>query len=200
MTPQDIAARIQSIALKGKRRLIAIVGAPASGKSTLAEDLAQMLPHAAAVPMDGFHLDNALLSARGDLARKGAPHTFDAAGFTHMIKRLQSEDDVIYPRFDRALDSSIAGAGCVSARTQTVIVEGNYLLLDAPNWRDLAGIWDLSIALDVPEDTLRDRLIARWMQHGFDKTSALAKAEANDLPNAQLIAARSLPADLRVTL
>jgi len=72
-------------ALPKGRRLIAIAGAPASGKSTLAARVveglnAQVPGRAAVVPMDGFHLDDTVLSARGDLARKGAPHTFDVLG------------------------------------------------------------------------------------------------------------------------
>ena len=61
------------------------------------------------VPMDGFHLDNALLDARGLRAKKGAPETFDVAGFIALIHRLKTEADVVYPLFDRARDLSVAG-------------------------------------------------------------------------------------------
>jgi fructokinase len=61
--------------------------------------------------MDGFHLDNRLLIARGLLARKGAPETFAASAFVHLVRRLKEEQEVVYPVFDRALDIAIAGAG-----------------------------------------------------------------------------------------
>lgn len=196
MTPNDIAERIARTTAKGRRKLIALVGPPASGKSTLAEALAGASEGWRAVPMDGFHLDNALLIPRDLLARKGSPPSFDAAGFLHLVRRLATEEEVIYPLFDRALDKSINAAGRVGPETDTVVVEGNYLLLDHPVWRDLASLWDLTIRLDVPQDVLRERLLQRWLDHGLSRDEALEKAEANDLPNAQLIASHSLPADI----
>lgn len=175
-----------------------LAGAPASGKSTLAEALARAVPRACVVPMDGFHLDNAILSTRGLLARKGAPQTFDAAGFAHLMARLRREEDVIYPLFDRSLDRAIAGAGHVSHEVETVVVEGNYLLFDSPVWRDLIGLWDLSINLTVCEETLRTRLIERWLDYGYTPDEARRKAEENDLPNATLVQEASLKADLSI--
>jgi pantothenate kinase len=198
MTPSALATQITSIAFDGRRRLVAVAGPPASGKSTLAEELAAHDPSFRVVPMDGFHLDNAVLEARGLLARKGSPQTFDAAGFVHLIRRLQTEDEVVIPAFDRALDKSINGAAVVGPDVTTVIVEGNYLLLDAPFWRDLAALWDYSIQLVVPEDVLRARLMQRWLSYGFSEADARTKAEANDLPNAAFVTAHSLNADLRI--
>ncbi len=80
--------------------------------------------------MDGFHLDNRILDARGLRPRKGAPETFDAAGFIHMIRRLATEDEVIIPVFDRPRDIAIAGAQVIGATTKIAVVEGNYLLLE----------------------------------------------------------------------
>lgn len=196
MTPAQIAEHIRTIPHSGPRRVIALAGPPASGKSTLAEQIAALDPSFAVVPMDGFHLDNAILSARDLLPRKGAPQTFDADGFIHLIKRLKTEAEVVYPLFDRSLDKSIAGAGCLGPAQSTVIVEGNYLLLDQDPWRDLAPLWDYAIRLDVPEATLRTRLLARWRDHGYDAEQAALKADANDIPNALLVGRAALPCDL----
>lgn len=179
------------------RRLVAIVGAPGSGKSTLAADLVAAVPGAVLVPMDGFHLDNRLLDRDGLRARKGAPETFDAAGFVALIRRLKQGGDVVYPLFDRDHDLAIAGAGRVDAATGLVVVEGNYLLLDRAPWRELAGLWDLSVMLDVPDDELRRRLTARWQGLGRSPAEVLSHLE-NDLGNAQTVAGQSLPADLRL--
>lgn len=185
-----------------KRRLIAMAGPPAGGKSTMAEALTQRLNSdgrsAALVPMDGFHLDNAVLVARGLLPRKGAPETFDADGFVALIARLAERRDVAVPVFDRARDIAIAGAAIVPAACDYVVVEGNYLLFDADPWRDLAPLWDLSVFLTVPMPVLRDRLVARWRDHGLDETAALARAEGNDLPNARRILTDRLPAMLEL--
>lgn len=197
-----LVTQIDTAPQAGRRRLVALAGGPASGKSTLAEGLAQALRDRGrdvqVVPMDGFHLDNALLVQRGILDRKGAPQSFDAAGFVHLVRRLQSEAEVVYPRFDRTRDIAIAGSGCVTAQCDTVIVEGNYLLFDADPWRELAALWDFSVRIDPPLEVLRDRLVARWLAHGLDPQAALDRAQSNDLPNAQAVAAQALPADITV--
>jgi len=179
------------------RRLVAIVGAPGSGKSTLAEGLVAAVPGAVLVPMDGFHLDNRLLDRDGLRARKGAPETFDAEGFVALIRRLKQGGAVVYPVFDRDRDLAVAGAGRVEDQARLVVVEGNYLLLDRAPWRELAGLWDLSVMLDVPAEELRRRLTARWQGLGRSPAEVLAHLE-NDLANAETVADHSLPADLRL--
>jgi pantothenate kinase len=79
-----------------------------------------------------------------------------------------------------------------------VLVEGNYLLLDEPGWRDLAALFDLRIFLDVDRRDLERRLRRRWDQHGLSPEQAGAKVSENDLPNADRVNERRLPADLVV--
>lgn len=185
------------------RFILAIAGPPGSGKSTLSEALLEALearaPGAAAlVPMDGFHLDNALLDARGLRARKGAPETFDTEGLACLLARIRAGGcDVLAPVFDRALDLARAGARLIPATARIVLVEGNYLLLDSPPWSALEKIFDRALMLEVPEDELRRRLIARWLGHGRDLRAAEAWAEGNDLPNARRVVKASRAADLR---
>ncbi|TVP69131.1 MAG: nucleoside/nucleotide kinase family protein [Rhodobacteraceae bacterium] len=185
------------------RKLIAVAGAPASGKSVLGAALRDALVsnglRAELVPMDGFHLDNRLLDARGLRARKGAPETFDATGFLTLVRRLRSEGEVVYPLFDRAHDLSIAAAGVVSPDCDRVIIEGNYLLFDEKPWSDLVSHWDFSIWLDTAEETILQRCIARWIAHGHDPEAARTRAEANDLRNARRILAARLPADMTLS-
>ena len=144
----------ESLRLPAGRHLIAVAGPPASGKSTFAHRLAYELTLAGriaqVVPMDGFHLDNTILDGRDDRARKGAPHTFDVRGFRRLLQDIMTGGAVVYPLFDRDRDLAVAGAGELAAETDLVVVEGNYLLYDHPDWRDLAGLWALSIRLDVP--------------------------------------------------
>lgn len=198
MTPQALAGWIRARCTGPRRALVALAGAPGSGKSTLAEALLSALGEGAAImPMDGYHLDNALLDQRGDRPRKGAPWTFDVAGLARDLARLRADDGpVLVPVFDRRLDLSRASAREIGPEARLVIVEGNYLLLNQSPWDALAPLWDLTLALDVPEDVLRARLIARWLDHGHDPAAAEARALANDLPNALTVRAHSRPADL----
>jgi pantothenate kinase len=185
------------------RRLIAIAGPPASGKSTLAQAFCSILlakgQRAALVPMDGFHLDNPVLRERGLLARKGAPETFDAAGFSALIPRLQSREEVAVPLFDRPRDIAVAGAAVVARDCDYVIVEGNYLLFDEAPWRGLAARWDLSAFIAPSDNVLRERLVGRWLDHGLTMADAISRAEGNDLANARRIMAARLPSDLDFT-
>lgn len=196
----DISAvQRAALSLPPGRHLIAVAGPPASGKSHFADRFAHDLTEAGrpaqVVAMDGFHLDNTLLDASGDRARKGAPHTFDLRGFARLLSDIASGGAVVHPLFDRSRDLAVAGAGRIAAETDLVVVEGNYLLYDAPGWRDLAALWSLSIWLDVPVDILRARLMQRWREQGMTGEAAFAKVRENDLPNAEDMIAHRLPAD-----
>lgn len=185
------------------RRLIAVAGPPGSGKSTYAEILGDALrdlgQQAIVVPMDGFHLDNRLLDLDGTRAQKGSPHTFDVQGILRLVTAMQSEDDLIYPLFDRSGDLAVAGAGRLPAPCETVLIEGNYLLYDAPYWRALAPHWTVSVALTPPRALLHERLMQRWLDHGMDRDQALARVQQNDMKNAELVLNHMLPADLTLT-
>ncbi len=192
-----LAAELFRRAAGRDRFIVGIAGPPASGKSTLAERLRALLGEAAAlVPMDGFHLDNAVLSARQLLARKGAPETFDFDGFEATLKRLRAPGaDVVVPLFDRVADLARAGAGIVPASARFVIVEGNYLLLDEEPWTRLAGLFDRTVYLDVPRGELAHRLVQRWIDHGLSEQAARERAFSNDMVNVQRVEDRRRTAD-----
>ena len=195
----DLLARISALtsAAAAGRVLVAVAGAPGAGKSTLAEALVTRLgPGAALVPMDGYHLDNAILDARGRRFAKGSPDTFDVAGFEAMLRRLKTGDEVIIPVFDRTADLSRGSARVVAPGARIAVVEGNYLLLEDAPWNCLAPLWDLTVFLDVPEAELERRLIDRWLHHGLSPEAARHRAEANDLANARIVQTRSRPAEI----
>ncbi len=192
----DLAGEIRRVSDGKDRTVVAIAGPPGAGKSTIAGQLAQRLDDAAMLPMDGFHLDNATLAARGMLARKGAPDTFDVEGFLALIAQLGNQRDLSVPTFDRDADSVVPGGDLIPASARIVLVEGNYLLLDAPGWRDLVAHWTFSVMIDVPLPTLEQRLIQRWRDQGLSDQAATARAQGNDLPNAQTVLTQSLDADV----
>jgi pantothenate kinase len=193
-------------AASARRFMVGITGPPGAGKSTLAETLCDRLNRdlegspAAVVPMDGYHFDDAILKARGALPRKGAPHTFDAAGFHHLLLRLRAnEPDVALPVFDRTLELARAGARIVTPAQRILLVEGNYLLLKQEPWAALKPLFDLTVFLSVPLAELERRLIQRWLDHGFAPDAAEAKARSNDIPNAELVLRESAPADFNLS-
>ncbi|MEO1679848.1 MAG: nucleoside triphosphate hydrolase [Pseudomonadota bacterium] len=198
----DLAARLAAMPV-GHRHIVGLAGAPGSGKSTAADRLVarieQIAPGRAAVlPMDGYHLDDGILVARGLRPRKGAPDTFDVPGFVHMLARLRAneEAEIAIPEFDRDLEIARAGARMIPKTVEILVVEGNYLLLDRPPWSALAGAFDLTVFVDVPEAERARRLMARWLDLGFSDAEARLKVEQNDMPNGRLITDESLPPDL----
>jgi pantothenate kinase len=195
-----IARLISGRAAGAERFTVAVAGPPGAGKSTFAEALRARLAEAgeavAVVPMDGFHYDNAVLEARGLLARKGAPETFDAEGFRHLLERLREPGRAVaIPVFDRSIDIARAGARIVEATTRILIVEGNYLLLDEAPWRRMAALFDLRIFLETSMAELERRLVQRWIDHGHSAEAARQRALANDIPNAGRVMAARLGAD-----
>ncbi|WP_090592128.1 hypothetical protein [Pelagibacterium luteolum] len=185
------------------RIIVALAGPPGAGKSTLASELAKGLGadgvSARVVPMDGFHLDDAVLDEMGWHARKGAPHTYDVDGLKTLLERLRREKagEIYYPVFDRTTEIAHAAAARVSPDDRVVIVEGNYLLLDAPGWNDIARLFDVTIMVSAPIGELERRLLGRWADLAPD--AARAKVEGNDLVNARLVISKSLGADMTIS-
>lgn len=184
----ELTAELEAIADAARGRvLVGIVGAPGSGKSTISERLAASVAGAMVLPMDGFHLDDRILEARGDRARKGAPHTFDVGGFVATLDRVRRGDTVYAPLFDRSLELARAGAIEIGPEVRLVLVEGNYLLHDEGGWEEVRPRLDLCWFIDVPEAELERRLRARWQGFGQSPEEIERKVGGNDMPNARLV-------------
>ena len=186
--------------------MIAIAGAPGSGKSTIAECVVAQLNDedgisAALFPMDGYHYDDAVLEDMGRRPFKGAIDTFDAHGLRHMLIRLKAnEDDVVaVPVFDRSIEIARAGGRLIPQSVDIIVCEGNYLLARQTPWNLLKQIFDLTIFVDVDADDLRYRLRQRWQSIGLDDAEITRRVEENDLPNGLSIIATSAEPDLRLT-
>lgn len=200
-------AGLRAAKLAGARVLIGIAGAPGVGKSTLAEALVARLSDGqwrsspvAHVPMDGFHLADAALEMLGLRDRKGAPETFDAAGYAALLERIAAGEEVWAPGFERELEQPIAQRIPVPAAVQTVISEGNYLLLPAPPWPRVRALFDEVWFGELDDDVRRARLIARHVRFGKTPDEAQAWVLRSDEANAAIVAATADSADLRLDL
>jgi pantothenate kinase len=198
-----LVARARRLATGGRRRLLGLTGAPGVGKSTVAEAVVAALPERAVlVPMDGFHLAETELHRLGRHERKGAPDTFDAAGYAALLRRLRQPDGttVYAPRFDRRLEEPIAGAIPVEPDLPLVVTEGNYLLVSDSPWGQVRALLDEVWYLERDERVRLDRLTARHVAYGRSLEQAAARTYGSDQCNAELIAATRDRADLIVQL
>jgi len=182
----------------GRRTLLGITGAPASGKSTVAALVAAQ-HGGVVVPMDGFHLSDDRLRELGRLDRKGAPDTFDAAGYIDLLRLLRTPDATVFaPAFDRSREQTVPNAIEV-APDALVITEGNYLLLTEPPWSAVRPLLDACWFVEVPEAARVERLIARHVSYGWDPAAARLRATTgSDAANARLVAATRDRADVVV--
>jgi pantothenate kinase len=191
--PASARLRARELIARSGRALLGLVGPPGSGKSTLAAALqAEFANVSQVVPMDGFHLANVELERLGRRGRKGAPDTFDSAGYVALLRRLlaQPDDEVVYaPEFRREIEEPVANAIPVFPRTQLVITEGNYLLLDEGPWASVKELLDEVWYVDVPDEVRIHRLTQRHVQFGRSGDEAAAWVANTDEPNARLIEA-----------
>jgi pantothenate kinase len=193
--------RARALTGHGDRRILGIAGAPGGGKSTLAAALVGELgpDTARLVGMDGFHLAQAELERLGRADRKGAPDTFDAAGFVALLRRLRAGTETVYaPEYRRELRNPVAGAIAVAPDVPLVVVEGNYLLLDAFGFGPVAGLLDECWFIASDDDVRLARLVARHVAFGKTPEAARAWSHGPDERNALLVAATADRADVVV--
>ncbi|MFG7940894.1 MULTISPECIES: nucleoside/nucleotide kinase family protein [Streptomyces] len=200
--PVALAARARELRDRPGRALLGLTGPPGAGKSTLGAALVQELgPGAALLPMDGFHLANSVLAALGRADRKGAPDTFDGAGYADLLRRLREAagtETVYAPRFHREFEESYAAELAIGPDVRLVVTEGNYLLLPEEPWVRVPPLLDEVWYLDPDEELRLSRLVARHISFGRAPEQAHAWAHGTDQANAVRIAATRPAADLVV--
>lgn len=202
--------RLDALLAQRDRVLLGVVGAPGAGKSTFAQQLLERARDggvpSALIPMDGFHLAQHALDAMGLAGVKGAPQTFDAAGYLALLTRLRGVDGsppretVWAPEFDRSIENAVAGAIPVAPSTRLVITEGNYLLSPTQPWSRVRPLLDECWFLDLDDIERQRRLVARHRRYGRSETSARAHTLGSDEVNAAAVRATRDQADMVIHL
>ncbi|PLN81858.1 P-loop containing nucleoside triphosphate hydrolase protein [Aspergillus taichungensis] len=213
--------RTKASAHKKPRLLVAMAGIPGSGKTTTASAVAQRLNsdpspiRTVLIPMDGFHLPRATLDQLPNreeaYIRRGAPWTFDATGFLKFVHQLrqwaeqgqpsiEKPHKLYAPSFDHETKDPVENDIGITDDTTILILEGNYVLLDEPQWREVAPLVDLRVFVDADPTEARDRIARRHVQVGIEETLADAyrRADSNDCLNAQTIREKLIPPDIVV--
>lgn len=184
---------------KGRRVLAFLAGPPAAGKSTLCRYLEALCPQLQALGLDGFHYPNAYLESHelcGVPLRKikGAPETYDVALLAEKLSRIDGE--VFFPIYDRRLHDPVPDA--IEITGEIVVLEGNWLLLDAPPWNALKCDTTIFLRMDSPEQI--ERVVRRKMAGGFSAEAAREFAERSDRANIAYCLAHSRRADLNIEI
>ncbi|KAJ5160921.1 uncharacterized protein N7482_007925 [Penicillium canariense] len=216
--------RHQASVHRKPRYLVTIAGVPGSGKTTTAQAVVQHLNkdpqiHAALLSMDGFHLSRSELDAfpnpKEAHMRRGAPWTFDVTRFVDFMHRLRiwadqtplatpsseslSSSDVIKaPAFDHEVKDPVEDGIAITSVTNIIIVEGNYLLLNEPGWRDLASLVDYRVFVDTDLQEARERTAKRHVMAGIEKTleDGYRRVDSNDYLNGVSIREKLIGPDL----
>ena len=198
LTISEAVERADALAASGQRTLLGIAGPPGAGKSRLALAIAERLgDRVCVVPMDGFHLAQRELERLGRADRKGAPDTFDAAGYVAMLRRLRDPGEgVVYaPEFRRELEEPIAGAVAVDPQVPVIVTEGNYLLLEDSPWSEVRHLLHETWFVLTPDELRVQRLISRHIAFGRSPEAARLWALQTDQPNAELVCTTRSRAD-----
>lgn len=140
--------------------------------------------------MDGYHYPQARLVQLGRRDRMGAPDTFDVSALLETLRALHASDATVFaPGFDREIEEPLEAAIALQPELLTIVVEGNYLLLNSGLWDEVAPLLDETIFVDLDDGIRRSRLIERHIRFGKSEVDARAWALGPDESNARIIAA-----------
>lgn len=188
LLPRELCEAIDTHLDAHPRVILGLAGSPGAGKSSAAAAIAAAYDHSVVVPMDGFHLAQMELTRLGREDRKGAPDTFDAAGYISLLNRIRNErQEIVYaPEFRREIEEPIAGAIPIVPSHRLIVTEGNYLLMGGA-WSAVRPLLDVSVFVEIAPELRVTRLIDRHMAFGRSRDAATEWVMRSDEKNARLI-------------
>jgi len=192
-----------------KRIVVYLAAPPGLGKSTLAAYLEMLskdsegITPVQAAGMDGFHHYGSYLKAHKTIRDgkeilldeiKGAPETFDTERLGEFIERLLTEDEILWPTYDRTKHDVVDDGYILNGKI--IILEGNYFLLNDERWESLRKYASYTIYAYTDINVLKPRLIERKVLSGHDRKEAEAFYEFSDGRNAELVLREKPEADM----
>lgn len=198
---------------KNGRVLALFAAPPGAGKSTLLSFLAKLAEEdeqsdeVQVLGMDGFHRRQAYLVSRTVVrdgaeipmvSIKGAPQTFDLEKLTERVQNIAAGRTCGWPVYDRRIHDPVDDA--VTVDGEIVLIEGNYLLLDEPGWRDLRNYADHTVLIRADAELLRKRLVDRKAMGMASREEAERFVEFSDMRNVRTCLERSGGADLALEM
>ena len=171
--------------------LLAIVGPPAAGKSTMAMrlilDLKASGYSGAYCSMDGFHKTNEILISENLFPFKGRIETFDGHAFSQAINRVINREAFWWPRYSRQLHDPVLEGTKIEGTESIYAIEGNFLLSRTEPWMSLSSKYHLKVFIDTSDEILQKRLYERHLLGGKGSQEILTKIKETDLYNAHLV-------------
>jgi uridine kinase len=197
MSTVEIAARLAGVIgelAAGRARLaVAVDGPDAAGKTTLADSVAGCLglPVVRAC-VDGFHQPREIRYRRGELSAEGCYRdSFDYPAITgQCLDPFRAGAPVIRTAgYDYRSDAPRDDGQEVPA-SAVLIFDGVFLLRP-----ELAGYWDLAVHLQVREETIMRRALARDLGLFGSAGEVRRRYAGRYLPGQALYRAEAAPAD-----
>jgi len=123
----EAISRVETLLAQGRRVILGIAAGPGAGSLHWPRLCNATLPTAASTcPWTAFTWRPGV-GPLGCVICKGAPQTFDSAGFVDLLKRLRHQtpgETIDAPDFDRSLEESIAGSLALEGDKPLLITEG----------------------------------------------------------------------------
>ncbi|CUM65877.1 uncharacterized protein PRCAT00003527001 [Priceomyces carsonii] len=183
------------------RIIVTVAGVPGSGKSTVTKKVCDELnkklgaAFVVVLPQDGFHYYRKELMNTADpeesMRRRGAPFTFNNEKLLAMVQRVKfrGNSTILAPDFSHQLKDPTENSIIITPQTRIVLVEGNYVHLNADSWKEISALADDKWTVLADLDMIKERLIKRHVEAGIcaNEKESEARVEKNDLVNAKYI-------------